>query len=88
MTPKPYFITLIRPVGSNCWTTQRLAPTKEAAERQAQEERNAKIVFKDGSVHLQSTAIVCVMLPNEPDTTQQHYEPELHGFGIVKAGIP
>lgn len=83
---KPYYVTFIRPVGSGCWTPERLAPTAEAADRYAIEERNRKIRFADGSVHLQSTATVLVMLPEAADTTQQHHDPDV--AGTVKLGIP
>ena len=83
---KPYYVTFIRPVGSGCWTPERLAPTAEAADRQAIEERNRKVRFADGSVHLQSTATVLVMLPEAADTTQQHHDS--HVAGTVKLGIP
>lgn len=86
MTTKPYYITFVRPVGSSCWTAERIAPSDEAAYRQAVEERNKKIHFADGSLHLQSTAIVAVLLPAEIDATQQHYEPDV--TGAVKRGIP
>lgn len=81
-----YFIILVRPVGSNCWTTERIAKTKPVAEQYATEERNKKIRFADGSMHLQSTAIVELCLPSEPDITQQHYEP--HAVGDTTLGIP
>lgn len=81
-----YFIVLVRPVGSNCWTTERIAKTKPVAERYATEERNKKIRFADGSMHLQSTAIVELDLPSEPDKTQQHYEP--NNVGDTTLGIP
>lgn len=83
---KPYYVTFVRPVGSRCWTPERLATTLEAAERHAIEERNRKVKFADGSVHLQSTATVLVILPEVPDTTQQHHEPDV--TGTVKLGIP
>lgn len=70
-----YFIILVRPVGSNCWTTERIAKSIAFAEQYAAEERNKKIRFADGSMHLQSTAIVELDLPGDPDKTQQHYDP-------------
>jgi hypothetical protein len=68
------FIVLIRPVGSGCWTIERIAPSREAADRYAAEERNKKIRFADASMHLQSTAIIEAELPSERDATQQHWE--------------
>jgi len=83
---KPYYVTFVRPVGSGCWTVERLAARPDAADRQAVDERNKKVLFADGSVHIQSTATVLVMLPEVPDTTQQHHEPDV--TGTVKLGIP
>ena len=83
---KPYYVTFVRPVGSKTWTPERLAPTPDAADRQAIEERNRKVRFADGSLHLQSTAIVLVELPEEPDTTQQHHEAVRSA--TVRLGIP
>ncbi len=71
---KPYYIVFIRPVGSRVWTSERIATSRDAAERYAAEERNKKVRFADGSVHLQSTAVVQVELPEPPDSTQQHFE--------------
>ena len=82
---KAYYLTLIRPVGSGCWTVEKIAPTLEASERQAAEERNRNVRFHDGSMHLQSTATVCVLLPGPADKTQQHYKPM--ESGTVKLGI-
>jgi len=64
---KTYYIVFVRPVGSSCWTSERIATTEAMAEQYAEEERNRKIRFADGSVHLQSTAIVSVNLPDSPD---------------------
>lgn len=71
---KPLHIILVRPVGSDCWTVETIAGSPSHAELSAAELRNEKIHFADGSVHLQSTAIVCAMLPKATDATQQHYE--------------
>lgn len=81
-----YFIVLIRPVGSNCWTTERIAKSRAVAEQYAVEERNKKLRFADGSMHLQSTAIVELDLPGDPDKTQQHYDPL--NIGNTMRGIP
>lgn len=83
---KTYYVTFVRPVGSKTWTPERLAPTPDAADRQAIEERNRKVRFADGSLHRQSTAIARVELPEEPDTTQQHHDPDR--IATVKLGIP
>jgi hypothetical protein len=62
-----------------------LAVTRDGAERAAAEWRNRKIRFANGSMHLQSTAIVEWKLPSEPDKTQQHYEAD--NAGTVKRSI-
>lgn len=76
---KSYYIVLVRPVGSHCWTVETIAVTAGGANKRAAECRNAKIRFADGSVHIQSTCIVHVTLPAEPDKTQQHYDQGLTG---------
>jgi hypothetical protein len=81
-----HYIVMIRPVGSYCWTAERIAKTEAAAERLARDERNRKIRFADGSMHLQSTAIVQVELPDDRDETQQHYG--CAGAATVERSIP
>lgn len=80
-----YYVTFIRPVGSRCWTAERVAGTPDGAEKQAAEERNKKVTFADGSVHLQSTAIVMIELPTEVDASIQHFEPA--GLGLVRRSV-
>ena len=71
---KAYYVVFIRPVGSHCWTPERLATNEETAKEYAEEERNRKITFVDGSVHIQSTAIVRVNLPELPDSSCMDYD--------------
>jgi len=79
------FAVMVRPVGSHCWTVESLAVTRVGAETAAAEWRNRKIRFANGSMHLQSTAIVELKLPGEPDKTQQHYEADT--AGTVKRSV-
>lgn len=76
-----YYITMVRPVGSHCWTVEGIATSMEVAEKRAEECRNRKIRFANGSMHLQSTAIVEAVLPRDPDKRQDHYTS--HGTGSV-----
>lgn len=71
---KTYYIVFVRPVGSKCWTSERIATTKTMATKYAAEERNKKIKFADGSLHIQSTAIVRVNLPELPDSSCIAYD--------------
>jgi hypothetical protein len=73
MKTKDLYIILIRPVGSHCWTTQTISNSNEHAEKHAQDLRHEKVVFADGSAHLQSTRIVCVQVPSDVDIRQMHY---------------
>ncbi len=71
---KTYYIVFVRPVGSSCWTSERIATTKAMATKYARDERNTKIRFADGSLHLQSTAIAEVELPEMPDSCVTNYD--------------
>lgn len=71
---KTYFLVFVRPVGSNCWTQERIATTHDMAKRYAAEEQARVLKFHDGTTHRQSTAIVQVALPAALDTEQQSYD--------------
>lgn len=71
---KTYYIVFVRPVGSSCWTSERIATTKAMAMKYADEERIRKIRFADGSLHLQSTSIVSVKLPESPESSRMSYD--------------
>lgn len=86
MKTKPVYLVMVRPVRSACWTVERIASSQAVAERLANEERNRKIRFANGSVHLQSTAIICAQLPEDRDETQQHFDSEV--AATVVRGIP
>ncbi|MHB9007632.1 MAG: hypothetical protein ACYDC1_11940 [Limisphaerales bacterium] len=86
MKTKSYYLTMIRPVGSSCWTFARISTGPKYADRSGVEERNRKVPFADGSLHLQSTATIRVELPAEPDQVQTHNDPET--TATVKIGIP
>lgn len=71
---RTYYLVLVRPVGFNYWTPERIATDHDMAKRYAAEERALTLRLHDGTTRWRSTAIVQVALPAALDTEPQSYD--------------
>lgn len=78
MKLRSYFLTMVRPVGSSCWTVERISMNEDIAMSKVQQELDKTLTFANGTKHKQSVVTIRVDLPERKCRKQKDY-------GIIEA---